>query len=128
MYMAQSAWPQANLLGVDMSTFKLAISAAKLEKKPESVRSKVTINTRDNTLRVSLRHAPAEETGEPAGKFDLATICLVNHESPEWVSKAMFAEAFRLLRPGGVFTILDLDKNNLAILLENPFVAAVYKQ
>lgn len=43
MYMAQSAWPSANLLGVDMSTYKLAISAAKLEKKPESVRSKVTI-------------------------------------------------------------------------------------
>lgn len=40
----------------------------------------------------------------------------------------MFREAHRVLRPGGVFTILDLDKNNLAILLENPFVAAVYKQ
>lgn len=77
---------------------------------------------------VTLRHAPAEETGEPANKFDLATLCLVNHESPEWVSKAMFKEAYRVLRPGGVFTILDLDKNNLAILLENPFVAAVYKQ
>ncbi|CAN0446141.1 unnamed protein product, partial [Ectocarpus sp. 12 AP-2014] len=78
--------------------------------------------------KVTLRHAPAEETGEPSNKFDLATICLVNHESPEWVSKAMFREAHRVLRPGGVFTILDLDKNNLAILLENPFVAAVYKQ
>ncbi|CAN0134861.1 unnamed protein product, partial [Ectocarpus fasciculatus] len=117
MYMVQTAWPQANLVGVDMSTYKLAISQAKLEKKPESMQSKVT-----------LRHAPAEETGEPSNKFDLATICLVNHESPEWVSKAMFREAHRVLRPGGVFTILDLDKNNLAILLENPFVAAVYKQ
>lgn len=78
--------------------------------------------------KVTLRHAPAEETGEPSNKFDLATICLVNHESPEWVSKAMFREAHRVLRPGGVLTILDLDKNNLAILLENPFVAAVYKQ
>ncbi|CAB1096673.1 unnamed protein product [Ectocarpus sp. CCAP 1310/34] len=117
MYMVQTAWPQADLVGVDMSTYKLAISQAKLEKKPESMQSKVT-----------LRHAPAEETGEPSNKFDLATICLVNHESPEWVSKAMFREAHRVLRPGGVFTILDLDKNNLAILLENPFVAAVYKQ
>ncbi|CAM9897005.1 unnamed protein product [Ascophyllum nodosum] len=117
MYMIQSAWPHADLLGVDLSTFKLAISLTKLEKKPTSVRSKVT-----------LRHGPAEETGEPSNKFDLATICLVNHESPEWVSRAMFREAYRVLRPGGVFTILDLDKNNLAILLENPFVAAVYKQ
>ncbi|CAM9753765.1 unnamed protein product [Scytosiphon promiscuus] len=117
MYMVQTAWPQANLVGVDMSTYKLAISQAKLEKKPQSMQSKVV-----------LRHAPAEETGEPSNKFDLATLCLVNHESPEWVSKAMFKEAYRVLRPGGVFTILDLDKNNLAILLENPFVAAVYKQ
>lgn len=117
MYMVQTAWPSAKLLGVDMSTYKLAISALKLAKKSESVRSKV-----------SLRHAAAEETGEPANKYDLATICLVNHESPEWVSRSMFREAHRVLRPGGVFTILDLDKNNLAILLENPFVAAVYKQ
>lgn len=41
MYMVQSAWPNADLLGVDMSTFKLAISLAKLEKKPASVKSKV---------------------------------------------------------------------------------------
>ncbi|CAM9832476.1 unnamed protein product, partial [Discosporangium mesarthrocarpum] len=79
-------------------------------------------------VQVTLRHAPAEETGEPANKYDLATICLVNHESPEWVSKAMFREANRVLRRGGIFTILDLDKDNLSILLENPFVAAIYKQ
>lgn len=41
MYMVQSAWPNADLLGVDMSTFKLAISQTKLEKKPVSVKSKV---------------------------------------------------------------------------------------
>lgn len=41
MYMVQAAWPSAQLLGVDMSTYKLAISQAKLEKKPASVRSKV---------------------------------------------------------------------------------------
>jgi ubiquinone/menaquinone biosynthesis C-methylase UbiE len=52
----------------------------------------------------------------------------VNHESPKWVSEAIYAEAYRVLRPGGHLTILDLDKNNLEILLENPFVAAVYKQ
>lgn len=42
MYMVQTAWPQADLVGVDMSTYKLAISQAKLEKKPKSMQSKVT--------------------------------------------------------------------------------------
>lgn len=41
MYMVQSAWPSANLLGVDMSTFKLAISKSKLDKKADSIQSKV---------------------------------------------------------------------------------------
>lgn len=49
MYMVQTAWPQANLLGVDMSTYKLAISQAKLEKKPEQMQSKVRFGAA-NTL------------------------------------------------------------------------------
>ncbi|CAM9433445.1 unnamed protein product [Chrysoparadoxa australica] len=117
MYMIQNKWKYADLLGIDLSTYKLAISGLKLLRKPDDVQKKVT-----------LRHGPAEATGEPDGKYDLATICLVNHESPEQVSINMFNEAHRVLRKGGVFTILDLDKNNLEILLENPFVAAVYKQ
>jgi ubiquinone/menaquinone biosynthesis C-methylase UbiE len=52
----------------------------------------------------------------------------VAHESPKWVSKQIFAEAFRILKPGGHFTILYLDKNNLENLMENPIVAAVYKR
>lgn len=63
-----------------------------------------------------------------AGSQDLVSLCLVAHESPKWVSESIFAEAFRILKPGGTFTMLDLDKNNLEVLLENPFVAAVYKR
>ncbi|KAG5181280.1 S-adenosyl-L-methionine-dependent methyltransferase [Tribonema minus] len=117
MFMVQSTWPRAHLTGIDLSTYKLALAQTKLEKKAPEVRSRVT-----------LLHGRAEETLQPSGRFDVATICLVNHESPKWVSEAIFAEAYRVLRPGGVFTILDLDKDNLEILLENPFVAAVYKQ
>jgi ubiquinone/menaquinone biosynthesis C-methylase UbiE len=52
----------------------------------------------------------------------------VAHESPAEVTRALFGEAYRLLRPGGSFTLLDLDKSNLENLLVNPFVAAIYKQ
>lgn len=55
MYMVQTAWPNADLLGVDMSTFKLAISQAKLEKKADSVQSKVRYDsTSVNSLNVLL--------------------------------------------------------------------------
>ena len=63
-----------------------------------------------------------------AGSQDLVSLCLVAHESPRWVSLDIFREAFRILRPGGSFTLLDLDKENLENLLVNPFVAAIYKQ
>ena len=56
------------------------------------------------------------------------SLCLVSHESPKWVSMSIFKEAFRILKPGGSFTLLDLDKENLENLLVNPFVAAIYKQ
>lgn len=75
-----------------------------------------------------MRHEAAEATTVSAASQDLASLCLVAHESPQWVSERIFAEAYRILRPGGVFTMLDLDKGNLENLLENPFVAAVYKR
>merc|ERR1719460_2520481 len=75
-----------------------------------------------------IRHEPAEATTIASDSQDLASLCLVAHESPRWVSKAIFDEAYRILKPGGSFTMLDLDKDNLENLLENPFVAAIYKR
>jgi len=118
MYMLTDKWPSIEkVTGVDMSTFKLAISE---EKKSEMAPEKAA--------KYSLVHGPAESTAIASGSQDLVSLCLVAHESPAWVSKAIFAEAFRILKPGGSFTMLDLDKENLENLLENPFVAAVYKQ
>merc|ERR1712031_123869 len=76
----------------------------------------------------SLLHGPAEDTPIPDDSQDLVSLCLVAHESPRWVSENIFAEAFRILKPGGSFTLLDLDKENLEVLLVNPFVATIYKQ
>jgi len=118
MYMLTDKWPSIELVnGVDMSPYKLAICE---EKKGEM--------SPEKAAKYSLFHGPAEKTAVPSESQDLVSLCLVAHESPAWVSKAMFSEAFRILKPGGSFTMLDLDKENLENLLENPFVAAVYKQ
>lgn len=118
MYMLSDKWSSIKqVTGVDMSTFKLAISE---EKRSEFAPEKACI--------YNLVHGPAESTAIESGTQDLVSLCLVAHESPAWVSKAIFKEAYRILKPGGSFTMLDLDKENLENLLENPFVAAVYKQ
>ena len=75
-----------------------------------------------------LHHGPAETTPVTSSTQDLVSLCLVAHESPKEVTESFFKEAHRILKPGGIFTMLDLDKNNLENLLENPFVAAIYKQ
>lgn len=118
MYMLDSKFKSLEkITGVDLSTYKLAVCEDKKDIMPESKAGKY-----------DLYQAPAEESKVESATQDLVSLCLVAHESPEWVSKSMFREAFRILKPGGSFTMLDLDKENLENLLENPFVAAVYKQ
>lgn len=118
MYMLSDKWPSLqHITGVDLSTFKLAICS---EKKKEMAQ--------DKSAKYSLVHGPAETTAVASGSQDLVSLCLVAHESPAWVTHAIFKEAFRILRPGGSFTMLDLDKENLEVLLANPFVAAIYKR
>lgn len=118
MYMLDSKWPSIeSVTGVDLSTYKLAVCEQKKSSMPSSKAARYTIF-----------HGPAEATPVPSNSQDLVSLCLVAHESPKWVSESIFAEAYRILKPGGSFTMLDLDKNNLEVLLDNPFVSAIYKQ
>ena len=118
MYMLDSKWPTIeSVTGIDLSTFKLAVCADKKNLMSSSKADKYT-----------LLHGPAENTPVPSDSQDLVSLCLVAHESPKWVSENIFTEAFRILKPGGSFTMLDVDKDNIENLLGNPFVAAIYKQ
>lgn len=118
MYMLDSKWPSIErVTGVDLSTYKLAVCEDKKTMMPSSKGSKYHVF-----------HAPAESTHVESNSQDLVSLCLVAHESPKWVTESIFREAYRILKPGGSFTMLDLDKDNLEVLLENPFVSAVYKQ
>lgn len=63
-----------------------------------------------------LYQRPAEETGFADGSFDLVTSFILLHEIPDDIIRRVFAEAFRVLEPGGdmlmsdVIRYADLDK------------------
>ncbi len=60
-------------------------------------------------------HAAAEASGLPEASFDLLTLQFVCHELPAPATRAVLAEAARLLRPGGVVALVDQDPDSEVI-------------
>ncbi len=56
---------------------------------------------------VSFIQALAEDTGLPAGSFDAVMAFILFHEVPASLFPKIIAEVYRVLRPGGTFTIID---------------------
>lgn len=81
-----AAYPSASIVGVDLSASELAYARRRTE---------------DAGLDIAYRRAAAERTGLPDESADLVTSYILLHEMPPHAIKAVFAEAFRLLRPGG---------------------------
>jgi len=56
---------------------------------------------------ITFRQALIEETGFEDGSIDIAYAYIVFHELPERIIRETVNEAFRILRPGGVFAVFD---------------------
>ena len=89
----------ATVSGLDLSPEMLAVA-----------------RVRDAERRIQAwHHAPAEATGLPSAAFDLVTLQFVCHELPQSATRAVLAEAARLLRPGGVIALVDQDPGSAVI-------------
>lgn len=96
--MLKKAFPDAEVIGLDLSPYMLVMSDYKA--------TQAGLNLR-------WRHGKAEETGYPDASFDLVTASLLFHETPPAVTQAILQEAFRLLSVGGQMLVLDGNQNTL---------------
>lgn len=111
--MLKQAFPQAQVIGLDLSPYMLVRAEDKANKAG---------------LDIQLRHGNAEHTGFPDASFDLVTASLLFHETPPAVTQAILLECFRLLTVGGEVLILDGSQKTLRNLdwlnniFEEPYI------
>jgi ubiquinone/menaquinone biosynthesis C-methylase UbiE len=108
----QNIYPQAQVTGVDLSPYFLAVAQYRSKEKPSKIK---------------WLHAAAESTGLPSASFDIISACLLFHELPQQPAKEIFREARRLLRPGGYFTIMDMNPQSVAYQQMPPYVLTLLK-
>jgi ubiquinone/menaquinone biosynthesis C-methylase UbiE len=89
------AFPEAEISGCDVA-------------RPMLEQAQRVANERG--LRWTLQVGVGEDTGFEAESFDLVTASTVHHELPPGIIRAMFAEAFRLLEPGGDLVMADVPR------------------
>ncbi len=110
----QSTFPTAQLIGVDLSPYFLAIA--------QHVETQ-----RINKAPIRWLHAAAENTGLPDSSADLVSACLVFHELPTSAAEEILAEAYRLVRPGGHFAIMDMNPQSEVYRQMPPYILTLLK-
>ena len=108
----QDVYPEAKVTGVDLSPYFLAVAQYRGEQ---------------SQYKINWLHAAAESTGLPDSSFNLVSACLMFHELPTTAAEAIITEARRLLRPGGYFTIMDMNPQSEAFLRMPPYVLTLLK-
>lgn len=88
-------FPGAEVIGIDYSGPCLELAARR---------------ACEQGLAIRFRQAAAEATGLEPGSVDLVTSTMFVHEVPLDVLRAVFAEAARILAPGGLLRFLDFQR------------------
>jgi ubiquinone/menaquinone biosynthesis C-methylase UbiE len=108
----QELYPSARITGLDLSPYFLAVA---------------NYNSRQRQSKINWRHARAESTGLPDASFDLVSTFLVFHELPQEVAQQILREVRRLLRPGGYFSLMDMNPKSEAYAKMPPYILTLLK-
>mmetsp|Transcript_37427 Transcript_37427/g.49308 ORF Transcript_37427/g.49308 Transcript_37427/m.49308 type:complete len:404 (-) Transcript_37427:205-1416(-) len=100
-------FPSAQVLGLDLSPYFLAV--AKLLELETKDSEKASISP------ISWVHAKAEDTGLADNSIDIVMLTFIVHELPSEATREVLAEVQRILKPGGVVAITDIDPKSPVI-------------
>jgi ubiquinone/menaquinone biosynthesis C-methylase UbiE len=106
----QSAYPQSQITGIDLSPYFLTVA-----------------NYRHGDKNIEWVHAAAERTDLPTASYDLVSLFLICHELPQTATLEIFAEARRLLKPGGHIAIMDMNPASEIYSQMPPYILTLLK-
>ncbi len=112
----QDVFPDAQLTGLDLSPYFLAVAHRRSQTAAEPQRRAI-----------AWVHGLAEATGLPAASFDLVSFSLVFHELPQTAARAILREAHRLLVPGGHFALMDMNPQSPVYAKMPPYILTLLK-
>lgn len=110
-------FPDAHFTGLDLSPHFLAVAQV-LQKQRESKRG--------TSEPLSFVHGSMEQNPFPDESFDLVTISLVMHELPSAATREILKASWRVLRPGGILSVVDSDPSSFPFM-QNPVIYAAFK-
>ena len=111
----QDIYSQAQITGVDLSPYFLAVANYRASKSP------------NGNLNLNWLNAAAEDTGLPDNSYDLVSACLVFHELPAVAANDIIIEARRILRPGGHLAIMDMNPQSEIFTKMPPYILTLLK-
>lgn len=111
------SFPEAEIIGMDLSPHMLAVAKFNLLTNLSARKS------------ISYIHGLGEDTSLGKGDVNLVTACLVAHELPDFITKQVLTEAYKILPSGGAFSLMDINPKSIFFqkFASNPFAFAAFK-